>query len=384
MLYDRKIKYLDYIVGGERLQAAGFVKVEVRDEVCRMQIHVNGLHLSDSFERKVILRNADRESFVKMIKIADGKGDTGEIVLNTSSMGSGNISYGGLEQIVIPIDNDREIRCIWNTKINRKNETGNETEGYREAGNKKTYRHEEGDKKAEYRKEEDEKAEYRETGNEKAEYREIGDEIAKYSEADSVKAENEEADSGKSENERFRDEETACETDTYMSDEYVAEETDRDESVPKDTEYKADDCNKREDMHSAQITPDEIAQPGSMAPYPQDDKWKQVSALYEHGNVFGEMSDCILIRPGDFVILPDKYYKLVNNSFLLHGYHNYGYLVLARTEKRGEIKYYIGVPGNFFEKEKQVAIMFGFESFECGKSYVQPGDFGYYMIRVEL
>lgn len=344
MLYDRKIKYLDYIVGGERLQAAGFVKAEVRDETCRIQVHVNGLHLSDSFERKVILRNADGDSFLKMIRIEGGKGDTGEIILNTSRMGSGNISYGGLEQIIIPIDNEKEIRCIWNSKADRKNETIDKME----------------------------------------EYEGIENEITKYSEADSLKTEHGEADSENSENERLRDKEIACETDAYVPDEYVPEEIDRDGSVSKDTEYEADDRDKREDMHATQITQDEIAQPRSMAQYPWDDKWKQLSALYDHGKVFGEMSDCLLIRPGDFVILPEKYYKLVNNSFLLHGYHNYGYLALARTEKRGEIKYYIGVPGNFFEKEKQVAIMFGFESFECGKSYIQPGDFGYYMIRIEL
>ena len=35
-------------------------------------------------------------------------------------------------------------------------------------------------------------------------------------------------------------------------------------------------------------------------------------------------------------------------------------------------------------KEKQVAIMFGFESFECAEEPAQAGDFGYYMMRTEL
>lgn len=317
MLYDRKIKYLDYIVGGERLQAAGFVKAEVRDEVCRMQIHVNGLHLSDSFERKIILRSADSESFLKLIKIEGGKGDTGELVLNTSGMGSGKISYGGLEQIIIPIDNEKEIRCIWNAK------------------------------------------------------KDYGEDKIDYTENKINDSENNIA--GREEPEDYKEEAKEDGNDSAV---HITEN----ENNEEDEKLPAVD----EDMHATQMTPDEIEQPRAMTQYPQDDKWRQLSALYEHGNVFGDMSDCLLIRPGDFVILPDKYYKLVNNSFLLHGYHNYGYMVLARTEKRGEIKYYIGVPGNFFEKEKQVAIMFGFESFECGKSYVQPGDFGYYMIRVEL
>lgn len=335
MLYDRKIKYLDYIVGGERLQAAGFVKAEVRDEVCRMQIHVNGLHLSDSFERKIILRGADNESFLKMIKIEGGKGDTGELVLNTSGMGSGGISYGGLEEIIIPIDNEKQIRCIWNEKAKEQEKSDSDEYKLLTAYS---------EDKTDYSKD-------------KVDYSEDRAECSK-NEPD------------------------------YNEDKIKCSEIETDHSKDK-TEYEEPKEEGKltavdEDMHATRMTPDAIEQPRAMTQYPQDDKWRQLASLYEHGNVFGDMSDCILIRPGDFVILPDKYYKLVNNSFLLHGYHNYGYMVLARTEKRGEIKYYIGVPGNFFEKEKQVAIMFGFESFECGKAYIQPGDFGYYMIRVEL
>ena len=52
--------------------------------------------------------------------------------------------------------------------------------------------------------------------------------------------------------------------------------------------------------------------------------------------------------------------------------------------RQSEQNYYVGVPGSFFEREKQVAIMFGFESFECEKEPAQAGDFGYYMMRVKL
>ena len=77
-------------------------------------------------------------------------------------------------------------------------------------------------------------------------------------------------------------------------------------------------------------------------------------------------------------------YKMINNSFPLHGFYNYNHLILARMEQKGEPVYYIGVPGNYFEKEKQVAIMFGFESFECEEEPAQIGDFGYYMMRTQL
>ena len=44
----------------------------------------------------------------------------------------------------------------------------------------------------------------------------------------------------------------------------------------------------------------------------------------------------------------------------------------------------MGVPGNYYDKEKQVAIMFGFESFECAEEPAGLGDFGYYIIRVNI
>ena len=73
---------------------------------------------------------------------------------------------------------------------------------------------------------------------------------------------------------------------------------------------------------------------------------------------------------------------MANNSFLLHGYYNYKHLILSRLEKRGNATYYIGVPGNFYEREKQVALLFGFESFECAEEPARAGDYGYYMMRV--
>ena len=116
----------------------------------------------------------------------------------------------------------------------------------------------------------------------------------------------------------------------------------------------------------------------------QESKWKQLTSIYPHIRPFRDERDYLSIGPGDFVILTEKYYSMANNSFLLHGYYNYKHLILSRLEKRGNIAYYVGVPGNFYEKEKQVALLFGFESFECAKEPALAGDYGYYMMKVEL
>ena len=115
-----------------------------------------------------------------------------------------------------------------------------------------------------------------------------------------------------------------------------------------------------------------------------DNKWSQLWAIYPHIRPFQDEREYISIGPSDFVLFPEASYKMLNNSFLLHGFYNYHHLLLARVEKKGEVMYYVGVPGNFYEKEKQVAIMFGFESFECAEEPAQAGDFGYYMMRSGL
>lgn len=122
----------------------------------------------------------------------------------------------------------------------------------------------------------------------------------------------------------------------------------------------------------------------SVPPCLFEDKWKQLCSIYPHISPFHDSRDYLSIGPADFVILPGKYHRLVANSFLLHGYYNYEHLILARVARKGEDKYYLGVPGNFYDREKQVALMFGFESFECRKEPAQTGDYGYFMMRVEI
>lgn len=113
-------------------------------------------------------------------------------------------------------------------------------------------------------------------------------------------------------------------------------------------------------------------------------KWKQLWKIYPHIYPFRDEREYLSMGPEDFVILPERYFCMVNNSFLLHGYYNYKHLVLKRAERQGDVRYYIGVPGNFYDREKQVAVMFGFESFECQVEPANAGDYGYYMMRIEL
>ena len=122
----------------------------------------------------------------------------------------------------------------------------------------------------------------------------------------------------------------------------------------------------------------------SREPVCSTDKWEQLCMMYPEIHPFRDSREYLSIAPKDFVVLCKEYQKLVHNSFLLHGYYNYRHLILCRIRQKDAWQYYIGVPGNFYDREKMVAEMFGFEAFEGEKESASPGDYGYYMKRVEI
>ena len=122
----------------------------------------------------------------------------------------------------------------------------------------------------------------------------------------------------------------------------------------------------------------------SREPVCSTDKWEQLCTMYPEIHPFRDSREYLSIAPKDFVVLCKEYQKLVHNSFLLHGYYNYRHLILGRIRQKDVWQYYIGVPGNFYDREKMVAEMFGFEAFEGEKESASPGDYGYYMKRVEI
>ena len=121
-------------------------------------------------------------------------------------------------------------------------------------------------------------------------------------------------------------------------------------------------------------------QAGQISP----NKWEQLNRIYPKIQPFGDVREYLSIAPCDFVILSEHYQEMVQNSFLLHGYYNYGHLILTKIKEGIDDNYYLGVPGVYYEREKQAALLFGFEGFEGDGDAVQDGSFGYYMKRVEI
>lgn len=125
--------------------------------------------------------------------------------------------------------------------------------------------------------------------------------------------------------------------------------------------------------------------------------------------------DCVRMEPQDIGVFPVKEWELLNNAFLLHGYYCFRHLVYMKKRrgpgktkkekekskkmgkmenakdiensknKENEEEYFLGVPGNFTNRERFMAKMSGFPDFIPAEGErVETGTFGYWCRKVEL
>ena len=317
MFFDRKIKYLDYVENGARLHGAGFVKLELRNGKCDLQVQVSGMHMTDNFKRQVLLIAQNTERLLGEVLLTQGKGGFCLRAMDGRDLAGTGIAYEQLSGIRIPIAAGREIYCSIQNK----------------------------EEQPENRPEEAPKAVQAEKSEEQPE---------------TVSAEQSE-------------EQSEEQPEAVQAGQWKGQSEEAPADIPAEPEVADKEASQEEEQ-----------KPGTRTEALAETKWKQLSAIYPHISPFQDEREYLSICPADFVILPDKYYRLANNSFLLHGYYNYKHLILSRLNVKGQQVYYIGVPGNFYDRERQVAILFGFESFECLSEPAVSGDYGYYMMRVEL
>ena len=87
--------------------------------------------------------------------------------------------------------------------------------------------------------------------------------------------------------------------------------------------------------------------------------------------------------------LPKQNWNLCGNSFLIHGFFNYHYLILKTVEDPEKKQQFLGVPGIYEQPERMMALIFGFPEFEpepseepgckTSNSGDHTGTFGYWM-----
>lgn len=119
----------------------------------------------------------------------------------------------------------------------------------------------------------------------------------------------------------------------------------------------------------------------SAAPKPWSATWQMMLETYPVLTPFEGEEEilCIRIELKELRLLPRRYWYLGNNSFLLHGFFNYRYLILGQMEVQGMKRWFLGVPGVFQNQEKVMAAIFGFPEFKAEKTAKQKtNQFGYW------
>lgn len=111
--------------------------------------------------------------------------------------------------------------------------------------------------------------------------------------------------------------------------------------------------------------------------------WKQLQAQNEKLEFRKERNgDWIKMDIKAIRSLPKRNWYLGNNSFLVHGFFNYHYLILGREMDGDKERWYLGVPGFYQQQERVMATIFGFPEFFNSQNGAEP--FGYWIHTVEI
>ena len=123
--------------------------------------------------------------------------------------------------------------------------------------------------------------------------------------------------------------------------------------------FRAETAAAGEEMEAIHAT--ELPMRNLFPEYDWNAVWEELCREHKPAALFEEWDTlCIQLELKDLRSLPKKYWYLGNNSFLLHGFFNYRYLVLGRT---AEERWFLGVPGVYQRQERVMAAIFGFPEF---------------------
>ena len=439
MFYEKKVRYLDFYRNGERVRNGGFARTEIRGERFRLELTLKGVSAAGRTAGSVILCAGEKELLLGEMGIQNGCGEFRYEEDLKRGIDGEELEYGELTGIRIPLGEGMEAACRWPAEKGTDAEEGKISVGKETTARGLFRRKEEketvsgmalqrGEKEAAsggFRQRGEEGAgsgvfltrEEKETAPEslmqRREKETAPETFMQNGEKEVVSESFMQRGEEETAPETFiqrREKETAPESFMQNGEKEVVSESfmQREEKGTNPETYtqrreketiqgavsqssrrsgtETEENYTRQRMGEGQ----EVSRAGNISKKNGrtvkllEEKWLQLSQIYPHIRPFRDERDYLSIGPSDFVIFSEESYRAVNNSFLLHGYYNYHHLILTRMERRGEILYYAGVPGNYYDREKQVAVMFGFESSECAEEPAQQGDFGYYMMRVKV
>lgn len=332
----RFVTYIYSYENNKKGSNIGFAKIEIRGEDCRIEIHLRGVYAWQTVCRVYLFRESagDIEGIrIGDMKLGNGNGDFG-VMIKASKIGESPFGMNDMEGIFLLTEDERIFMSRW--------KEGNSLEVSRE----RFKEWQPADAVSRKNMEEPMQKVSEGSGQEEAEQ--------KRGEATEVPRE-EAAERSKEDTDRFvaaPRRESAKQPQCQRRE----EETSQGSTVSQLRNENGEECQGRETVQATEIPMRNV--------FPAYD-WLEIwEKLGESHPVFMPFEDreavCIQIELKELRELPRRYWYLGNNSFLLHGFFNYRYLVVGKTK---EERWFIGVPGIYQRQERVMAAIFGFPEF---------------------
>lgn len=332
----------------------GFARIEIRGQDARIEIHLRGVYAASATCRVYLFQReaaGGKEAtgvtgvLVGEMKLANGSGD-GAVVLKGGRVGASPYGITEMEGLFFVIGEERILMSRWREGAPFK--VG--LSGFREW----------------QPDEPKEKAAEKGAAAETAAQKEVREAAAAQAEQNSQTAAQEMAQRKQGGAAPVQSEQNSRMAVKGMPQkerrETVAAVSEQKEPTPAQdvpSGSRAETAAAGEEMEAIHAT--ELPMRNLFPEYDWNAVWEELCREHKPAALFEEWdTQCIQLELKDLRSLPKKYWYLGNNSFLLHGFFNYRYLVLGRT---AEERWFLGVPGVYQRQERVMAAIFGFPEF---------------------
>ncbi len=406
--YRRLISYIYAYEGEEKGKNIGFAKLESRNGQCRLSVNVKRVY-SGGNDIGVYLLSSGQEIFLGNIFIRNGCGEFRTIINVENVMGTGNSMDSCIGLIIHEKGEEwRVYKTVWEDAVAQAAELD-----LAEAAEKKQEDIEKKDERLKKQIEELNREIDKAAENEGAQEKVEAGEMANAEQENGAKAVVPEQGVEAAKSDITVENDNAAESETVAED-AVPEAPNVLQNMPEPETWQQPQSPAEQ---SASEQPP-ANQPSSLSSRPliqtpqqeeiplgnpkdlerldaEEEKWgpevlwNRFRKHYPKMQAFDSpgTAEILTIRPQDIGLLPRENWGYGNNSFLLHGYYNYRYLIFARVgdEKHTRSRYILGVPGHYYSNEKYMASMFGFPHFVLAKTQpAQDGRFGYWYADVRM
>lgn len=401
--FQRFVTYINLYEKNNKIRSLGFAKIEKRGEQCKIEIHMRGTgYTGISCPVYLFVRKNEKMEgiFLGKIQIMNGVGDC-RFLTDSSNIGQSGYTLGQIGGFLIFVNDKIMFASQWDDReilreqffVPAEEQKDEDMDGKpkadekdvktKEAGTKETGTKEAGTKEANERE-----IKARKTGVEEA-----AEETAAKRVDTKEGSKKEGNSSGDVEEDKTFSSIEAAGNSAIEATEAAAQRVrqmpmgrgmqQRSGQMPVGTSFQ------RGEQAMKRVVPSqrESRLPMEETEQSWEQKWQFILENYPVLTPFEGEEEimCIRMELKDLRLLPKRYWYLGNNSFLLHGFFNYRYLLLGSMKKGEKKEWFLGVPGVFQSQEKVMAAIFGFPEYKSEKISVQKtGSFGYWYRFMDL